>query len=107
MGAIIYWAMIRIAILIPALWFLLDWVNYKYYWLVVAIAVYAIVIHPAVVQYKIFVEQTKEVVENSLCANCIHFDKSAVVCMKYDKHPTVESIPCEGVAWEPMDNSNE
>ena len=107
MGAIVYWSLVRIAVLIPAMWFLLDWINEKYWWLAIAMAVYGVIIHPAVLQYKNFVEQTKEIVENSLCATCEHFDESAVVCMKYDKHPTEESIPCDGVAWEPIDKSNE
>jgi len=107
MGAIIYRALIRIAFLIPALWYLLDWINPKYWWFVIAIAVYGIVLHPGILQYKFFVEQTKEVVDNSLCATCKHFDKSAVVCMKYDKHPTIDNIPCKGVAWEPAGRNNE
>ena len=101
MGTIVYWTLIRIAILIPALWYLLEWVNYKYSWLFISVAVYAVVIHPAIVQYKKFVDQNEEIVNNSLCSTCKHFDKSAVVCMMYDKHPTAESIPCEGAAWEP------
>jgi len=24
-----------------------------------------------------------------------------VLCMKYDKHPTENYIPCEGEEWEP------
>ncbi|MFC2136370.1 hypothetical protein ACFLTH_17280 [Bacteroidota bacterium] len=101
MGAIVYWTLIRIVILIPALWYLLDWVAFKYSWLFIAAAVYIVVIHPAVIQYKKFMDQNEEIVNNSLCSTCKHFDKSAVVCMMYDKHPIAESIPCEGNAWEP------
>jgi len=31
----------------------------------------------------------------------MHFDKSAVLCMKHDTHPTQEFLPCEGLDWEP------
>lgn len=63
-------------------------------------AVYGVIIHPAVIQYKLFMETNKEIINNTLCSSCKHFDKSAVLCMKHDKHPTVDSLPCEGMHWE-------
>ncbi|OGU56389.1 MAG: hypothetical protein A2V66_06085 [Ignavibacteria bacterium RBG_13_36_8] len=103
MGGIIFWTIIRVAFLIPALWLLLDWTDFKFWWAILAISLYGVVIHPAVVQYKLFVEQNKEIFNNSLCATCRHFDGSAVICMKYDKHPTIHKLPCEGIAWEPIE----
>lgn len=32
MGGIIFWGIIRTAILIPALWLLQDYIDYKYWW---------------------------------------------------------------------------
>jgi len=101
MGGIIYWAIIRIAILLPLLWISTDYIEYKYWWMMVSISIYGIIIHPAVVQYKLFKEENEEIITNTLCSSCKHFDKTAVLCMKYDKHPTEEIIPCEGADWEP------
>jgi len=42
----------------------------------------------------------KEIIENTLCSSCKHFDESAVLCMKYDKHITKDEIPCGGIHWE-------
>ena len=105
MGAIIYWTIIRTAILIPALWLLLDLIDYKFWWVIAVMAVYGIIVHPAVIQYKLFIERHREIINDTLCSSCCHFDESAVLCMKHDKHPTLEELPCEGIDWEPKRNS--
>lgn len=101
MGTIVYWTIIRIAILIPLLWISTNYIEYKYWWIMVMMSIYGFIIHPAVIQYKLFIEQHKEVITNTLCSSCKHFDETAVLCLKYDKHPTQEDIPCEGADWEP------
>jgi hypothetical protein len=101
MGAIVYWTIIRIAILIPLLWIATNYIDYKYWWAVVSMSIYGFIIHPAVIQYKLFREEHKEVITNTLCSSCKHFDETAVICLKFDEHPTQESIPCEGGDWEP------
>lgn len=101
MGRIIYWAIIRVAILIPTLWLLLDWMEYKFWWTLGIISIYGVIIHPAVVQYKLFLDENKEVLEDTICASCESFDESAVLCMKHDEHPTADYIPCDGIDWEP------
>ncbi len=101
MGGIIYWAIIRIAILIPLLWIATDYIEYKYWWMVVTMSIYGIIMHPAFIQYKLFREKNEEIITNTLCSSCKHFDESAVLCLKYDEHPTEDEIPCEGSAWEP------
>lgn len=100
MGAIVFWTLVRAAVLIPALIILHDYVDYQFYWIIGIAAVYGVIIHPAVVQYNLFREKNKDVIDNSLCASCKHFDESAVLCMKHDKHPTMDFIPCEGMHWE-------
>lgn len=107
MGQIVYWTILRAAILIPLLWLVFDYIDQKFWWVILIMSIYGIIIHPIVVKYRAFVEMNKEIIENSLCSNCRHFDKSAVVCMKYDKHPAIDKIPCEGIAWEPLNGSNE
>lgn len=69
-------------------------------------SIYGIVLHPAYIQYRFFLEENKEILNNTLCATCAHFDETAVICLKYDKHPTVNYLPCEGNEWEPKNNSN-
>jgi len=101
MGGIIYWTLIRTAILIPLLLLLFGLIDYKFWWMIGIISIYVIIIHPVIIQYKAFEEKNKEILNNSLCSTCIHFDESAILCMKYDKHPTKDNIPCDGMDWEP------
>lgn len=101
MGGIIFWTIIRTAILIPLLWITLDYIEYKFWWAIVTMSIYGVIIHPAVIQYKFFVEANKEIITNTLCSSCKHFDETAVLCLKYDEHPTKEIIPCNAKDWEP------
>ena len=101
MGAIVYWTILRMAILIPLLWIGTDYIEYKYWWMVVSMSIYGFIFHPAFIQYRLFTEEHKEVITNSLCSSCSHFDETAVLCLKYDEHPTQEVIPCDGGEWEP------
>lgn len=107
MGGIIFWGIIRTAILIPTLWLLQGYIDYRYWWWVGIFSIYGVIIHPAVIQYRFFVEKNKEVVNNTLCSTCKHFDKTAILCLIHDKHPTLEVLPCEGKEWEPINNYEE
>jgi hypothetical protein len=101
LGEIVFWAIIRTAITIPILWILRNHVDFQL-WLMISIAaIYVFIIHPARTNYRWFTERNKNVISSTLCSSCKHFDSSAVICMKYDKHPTVDFIPCEGKDWEP------
>lgn len=101
MGEIIYWALIRTAVLIPLLWIFLEKVDYKFWWIITLMAVYVIIIHPIIIGYQKFVLKSKEV-NNTICSTCKNFDKTALICIKHDKHPTKDFIPCEGEHWEPL-----
>ena len=100
MGAIIYWAIIRTAILIPILWIGYDFLEYKFWLPMALLSIYGVIVHPAIIQFKLFNEQNKEIIENTLCSTCTHFNETAVLCLKYDQHPTADKIPCEGLDWE-------
>ncbi|MCZ7602515.1 MAG: hypothetical protein QY331_15680 [Melioribacteraceae bacterium] len=102
MGKIIFWGLIRVAVLIPVLWIATDYIDYRYWWIITAMSIYGVVFHPAVIQLKIFREENKIVLEDTICSQCKHFDASAVLCLKYDEHPTEDYIPCDGVDWEPI-----
>ena len=107
MGGIVFWAIIRTAILIPALWILLGMMEYRYWWWLVVLSIYGVIIHPAMIQYKLFQEENDDIINNTLCSSCEHFDKTAVLCTKYDKHPTLTELPCGGMDWEPVLNDYE
>jgi hypothetical protein len=107
MGGIIFWAIIRTAILIPVLWLLLGYMEYQHWWWLGILSVTVVIIYPASVQYRMFLEKNSEVIENTLCSSCRHFDKSAVLCLKFDEHPTEHKIPCEGLNWEPKGKNEE
>lgn len=101
MGSIIFWGIIRTAVLIPILWLGVNYLEFQYWWLLITMAVYGVIIHPAIIQYQRFIEQNKEVILDTLCSSCKYFEETAVLCTKLDVHPTTETIPCEGIEWEP------
>lgn len=100
MGDIIFWTILRAAVTIPAVWLLKDYIDFQIWWMICMVSIYGIIIHPAIIHYKLFEERNKEIIENTLCSTCKHFDRSAVLCMKYDKHPTKNELPCQGKDWE-------
>jgi hypothetical protein len=101
MGDIIFWTIIRTAIVIPAVWILKSYISEQLWILIWIAAIYGIIIHPAFLSYKKFETKNKDVIDSSLCSTCKHFDPSAVLCLKHDKHPTENYIPCDGIHWEP------
>ncbi len=101
MGHIIFWGLVRAFILIPTLWFLTLHVESRYWWSILILSVYGIIIHPAILQYKHFFWENRNILTDTLCSSCRHFDATAVICMKHDEHPTETSLPCEGIDWEP------
>ncbi len=107
MGAIVFWGIIRAALLMPALWILYSVIEPKYWWTLLILSVYGIIIHPAVIQYNLFMEKNKEIITSTLCSSCRYFDKSAVLCLKHDEHPTTNYLPCNGIDWEMKHNDLE
>ena len=101
MGEIVYKTLIRLALSILIFWFVKDYFDEKYFWIISALAIYFFVFYPAHLSYKNFIDSNKEIISNTLCSSCKHFDGTAVLCMKYDKHPSENYIPCEGTDWEP------
>ena len=101
MGDIVFWTIMRTAVVIPAMWILRGYIDFELWWAICLMSIYGVIIHPTLIHYKLFEEKNKDIIESTLCSSCKHFDKTAVLCMKYDKHPTMESLPCEGVDWEP------
>ena len=101
MGEIIYKTLIRFLFLIIIIWLTKNYFDEKLFWILSVLSFYFFLIHPAYLSYQRFIESNRNIVISTLCSSCKHFDKSAILCTKYDKHPTEEFIPCEGTDWEP------
>jgi glucan phosphoethanolaminetransferase (alkaline phosphatase superfamily) len=101
LGLIVYKTLIKLLLIIVLFSFLRDYFDVRFFWIVSILAIFLFVIHPAYMAYRNFIMENQNIVDNTLCSSCKHFDKSSVLCMKYDKHPTENFIPCEGTDWEP------
>ncbi len=102
MGAIIYWAILRFAIVLVSTWLLYSYVpNYGEWWMLFFIATGVVVIYPAQIAYRQHLRTMKRAHRNALCATCRHFIESEVLCSVTDEHVTQYYTPCEGQAWEP------
>lgn len=101
MGEIVFWALVRAAIIVPVIWFSRDYIDYQLWWPAGILALYGVILHPAIISYNIFVERNKPVTSSTLCSSCKHFDKTAVLCLKHDEHPTENYLPCDAMDWEP------
>jgi hypothetical protein len=107
MGEVVFWTLIRLAVSIPLMWVLKDYLDYSIWWISVAFVLYGFVLHPAILAYRKFELKNESLISGSLCSSCKHFDKSAVLCIKYDEHPTENYIPCNSLDWEPRTFKNE
>ena len=103
MGEVVFWTIIRAAVTIPGLWILKGQIDFQLWILISVAAIYVLIIHPAMVSYRWFEQHNKKVIESTLCSSCKNFNRSAVLCIKYDKHPTENYVPCDGVEWEPKE----
>jgi hypothetical protein len=100
-GEIIYKTLIRLGIFLLVLWFFKNYFDEKYFLIISLLVIYFFIFHPAYLAYKKFTEESKNILTGTLCSSCKHFDESAILCTKYDKHPTENYLPCEGNDWEP------
>lgn len=104
MGEIIYKTMIRLGSTIIILWLIKDYFDFSYYMVLSLLSLYFFVFHQSFLSYKKFEQTNRGIISNTLCSSCKQFDESAILCMKYDKHPSENFIPCEGLDWEPKQN---
>ena len=109
MGELIFWTIIRVAILLPLVWLLKGYLDYQLWWGISIVAFYGVIIHPALIHYRLFNERNREIIEDTLCSSCEYFDKSAILCLKHDEHATIDFVPCDGIDWLPksLDDKNE
>lgn len=88
--------------MIPLIWVMQPYMPNQYWWILGFVLLYIVVLHPAILQLKRFEEDNKDIIEYTLCSSCKNFDKTAVICLKYDQHPSRQKLPCEGMDWEPI-----
>ncbi len=103
-GSIVAGGIFRAAFIVLLALLLYDyfkWVDYVLWWSVTAVSLYAFVLHPIQIQYRLFQEETREVSTATLCAKCKHFEPTGVMCSILDEHVTEDYIPCGGDRWEP------
>ncbi|MCB2205704.1 hypothetical protein KQI65_13245 [bacterium] len=104
-GSIVSWAIFRAAIVIVVSYFIIENVHWlrleSWWWIVIVFLLYAVVLHPMQVQYRIYREETASVMEGTLCSTCRYFEPTGVLCSKLDEHVSADHIPCEGELWEP------
>ncbi|MBE0643300.1 MAG: hypothetical protein IH600_04410 [Bacteroidetes bacterium] len=103
-GSIVSWALFRAAIVIGLALLLIEyvrWIDYSTWVALTLIMIYAAVIHPMQVQYRIYQDETKNVIDGTLCASCRYFEPTGVLCSKLDEHVSEDVIPCGGELWEP------
>ncbi len=105
MGEIVLWTLVRITIGIPVIWILKSYINTQLWWWVSFIIIFVFVFYPAVIRYRQFQDKNKNIIEDTLCSACRHFDPTAVLCMKLDIHPKENYIPCDGLEWEPINDN--
>ena len=105
MGEIVLWTLVRITICIPLIWILKDYLSTQLWWSMSLVVIFVFVFYPAVISYRQFQDKNKKIIEDTICSSCKHFDETAVLCMKLDKHPTEDYIPCDGLEWEPINKN--
>ncbi|MBE2279449.1 MAG: hypothetical protein IAE91_03580 [Ignavibacteriaceae bacterium] len=100
MGEVVYYTIIRLAVLIPLIWFTKPLLDERWWFVISIFLIHAIIIYPAYRGYKKFVERSKKEIEGTLCSICKHYEPTAMLCKIHDKHPSAQFIPCDGHDWE-------
>jgi len=103
-GSIVSWAIFRAAAVIGIMLLVSEyvrWLDYGTWWGATLLLIYAVVLHPMQIQYRIYKDETKNVMEGTLCSTCRYFEPTGVMCSKLDEHVSEDHIPCEGELWEP------
>lgn len=100
-GAIVWGVLLRVFIYILTASVLIPMYNLYQYWYVSLFIVWLFAFYPAYNKYNEFQAKMKEFQEDTLCGNCIHFNRDSQLCNLFDEHVTEDYIPCEGLNWEP------
>lgn len=102
-GAIIYWALVRFAIVMLAAWVLFAYIpNYSDWWTMFFVSVTLIVVYPAQLAYRKHLAAVRRAEQNGLCATCRHYAREEMLCTRLDEHVRKDYTPCDGEGWEPL-----
>ena len=102
MGAIVFWGILRFALVIIASWLLYAYVpEHNDWWMMFFIAVVVVVLYPSSLAWKKHAATIAPDNQNPLCASCKHLAVREALCKITDEHVTKEYTPCEGLRWEP------
>ncbi|MFI5201511.1 MAG: hypothetical protein ACHQNE_03910 [Candidatus Kapaibacterium sp.] len=107
MGAIIYWGLVRFALVVLAAWALYGFIpNYGDWWTLFFVAVGVVVVYPAQLAWRKQEEVIRRANQNGLCATCKHFARREALCTRLDEHVRKDYTPCGGKGWEPLEIMN-
>ncbi|MCK7518951.1 MAG: hypothetical protein MZV64_15110 [Ignavibacteriales bacterium] len=73
MGEIVFWTIMRTAITIPLVWLLQGYLDFQFWWMLSLFAIYGVIVHPAIIHYRLFEEKNKEIIESTLCSTLLAF----------------------------------
>ncbi len=104
-GSIIFGALLRAAIVILAIFFVVEYFDLRGFWYLTSFSVWLLAAFPAYRQYTAYNERMKNFEEETLCGKCKHFEPSGQFCRIYDEHVSKNYIPCEGLSFEPKEFS--
>lgn len=100
-GSIVWGVLFRFAIIIVVSLSLMNYIDWKFYWWTVFIAIWFFVAYPAHRQYEKFYIRMDKFEEETLCGSCKYFSSTGQLCTMYDEHVSKTHIPCDGESWEP------
>jgi hypothetical protein len=101
-GEIIYWGLVRFALVLIAAWLLYsDVPNYGEWWMFFFVAVTIVVIYPAQLAFRKHTQRIQRASENALCATCRYLAPDEALCTKLDEHVRSDYTPCDGEGWDP------
>ncbi len=99
-GSIVFAGLVKTAIVVPIIWFVVETYHLQYYWMVALFVLFAVVAYPAYRKYDQFKEQSRRMSDDLICTKCKHFDSTGILCTIYDEHVSKQKIPCGGDSWE-------
>ena len=103
-GSIVFWAIIRAAIVMLGLFLVYEyvrWIDYSMWWAIAAISFYAAVVHPITIQYRLYRDETRRVMSGTLCSSCKFFEETGVLYREAYETRAENFLPCGGELWEP------
>lgn len=100
-GIIVWGVLSRVFILTIAASIFVPLYNLFNYWYLLLFVFWLLAFYPGFQEYQKFQEQSKQIIDSTMCGSCVNFSADNQLCKIYDQHITTDIIPCEGLDWEP------